>query len=118
MKDVKLTDTGDIYLDATGNPVYVDTEPEYVKLKVGQALKVFLGEWFLDTTIGIPYEQNLFRKGADLRLIQTAIVEVISSVIGVKEIIFYEQYLVGRELNISFEIITDSGDVITAMETV
>lgn len=83
---------------------------------VAQRLKIklstFLGEWFLDTSIGIPYFEEVLVKGFDKQsvdaLFQTAIVEDS----GVLELISYNSYLESstRKFYLSFavRVATDS----------
>ena len=68
MTAVKLDDTGDIELD-NGNLVLTtnDSDDEIIQRLRGR-LQLFLGEWFLNTSIGIPYLQLVYRKGSTQRL--------------------------------------------------
>lgn len=80
---------------------------------VSQRLKIKLltwtGEWFLDTSYGVPYWNILGKKvskeSADL-ILQQAILEER----GVREITFFESTLVNRVYSITFRVKVTSGD--------
>src|SRR6478752_2230488 len=46
-------------------------------------LRTFQGEWFLDTTIGVPYYQTILVKAPDMTAIATALKDQILSTPGV-----------------------------------
>ncbi len=63
-----LNDDGDIYLSggqfARGDGVGRVTQ------EVESALRLFLGEWFLDITKGVPYTQEIFKRPIDQEKIE------------------------------------------------
>ena len=76
-------------------------------------LRTWLGEWFINTTYGIPYEQriiakkNISKAGVDLILQQ----QVLSDA-GVREIISWNSTLSGsRKYNLTFSIKVVDGTV-------
>jgi hypothetical protein len=52
-----------------------------------QTLQVWLGEWFLDTTVGIPFKQDILVKNPNLDVVNGDIVNAASNVPGVTQII-------------------------------
>lgn len=54
--------TNDVYLDETGNLAFVHGA-EAVGQHARQRLKTFRGEWFLDTTAGVPWLDQIMGKG-------------------------------------------------------
>ncbi|MGF6633517.1 hypothetical protein [Paraburkholderia sp. MM6662-R1] len=48
----------DLVLDASGN-IAIATEPYQIAQDVASAIRTFLGECWYDTTLGVPYWQNM-----------------------------------------------------------
>jgi hypothetical protein len=46
------------------------TGPEYAAQKIRQRFKLFLGEWFLDQSLGVPWFTEVFVKNPNLDLIR------------------------------------------------
>ena len=59
----------DLMVDASGN-IAVITGPAAVAQNVASALKTFLGEVFFDTTMGVPYFQQILGQEYSLSLLQ------------------------------------------------
>lgn len=65
------------------------TGPEYAVQKIRQRFKLFLGEWFLDTTLGVPWFQSILIKNPSLGLIQSIgrdILLAVPGIVGVRQI--------------------------------
>lgn len=58
MFTLAVNDFNDIYVDVQGN-LATASNLEALKQKIKQRLKLFYSEWFLDTTRGVPYFQNI-----------------------------------------------------------
>lgn len=58
--------------------------------RIDCVLRTFLGEWWLDQTIGVPYFEELLKKNPDLAVVRQAFAAVILSVPGVKKILKLE----------------------------
>lgn len=48
--------------------------------------RFFLGEWFLDQRLGVPWYQRILKKGADLRDVRQLLVNTALQVPGVKSV--------------------------------
>ena len=59
MRVRKLTPAGD-YTFGNGLSGFYHDEPLAVGNKISERLKLFLGEWFLDSTDGTPWYQEIF----------------------------------------------------------
>ena len=68
-------------------------------------LRTFLGEWWADPTIGVPYFQEILKKNPDLTVVRQAIVSVILTVPGVVSVPYCEVVLdrSSRRMSVSFE---------------
>lgn len=83
---------------------------------VGQRLKIrllsFYGDWFMDTTYGVPYFQRLLgvkqtsKAAADLIFQQQILAEQ-----GVKEIVSFDSSFVNRQYSLTFRVSVETGEV-------
>lgn len=83
---------------------------------VGQRLKIrllsFAGDWFMDTTYGVPYFQRLLgvkqtsKAAADLVFQSQILAEQ-----GVKEIVSFESSFVNRQYSLTFRVSVETGEV-------
>ena len=78
-------DQQDVHLDSRSS-LGVATGLEDVRQRVAETLKLWRGEWFLDTTRGVPYTDEIFRRPAVAGLISSAIssrIRAVDAVTGV-----------------------------------
>lgn len=113
MTAVKLDDTGDIELD-NGNLVLTtnDSDDEIIQRLRGR-LQLFLGEWFLNTSIGIPYLQLVYRKGVDPEIISNYFKDEILATDGIQGITRFDPIEYdprARRMTITFSVVTDNGN--------
>ncbi len=83
-QNLKLTD-GDITIE-NGNLAFVSEEEAMVQ-KINCALKLFLAEWFLDETIGVPYFEKVLGKGRSLGVIREVFRTQLLAIRGVLEVL-------------------------------
>lgn len=85
------------------------------KLTVSQRLKIrlqtFLGEYFLDTTVGVPYYQRIFGKVRNKSTIDTIFQKQILDDEGVIEIVSYSSSIdsASRLMSVEFTVRTSEG---------
>jgi hypothetical protein len=106
-----INDDGDIELDTTTNNLRMVSGDDEILQIVLRNLETFLGEWFLDSTLGVPWFQSILIKNPSIETIDAAVIDVIGRSKGVLSIQRYESELdtATRELSISFSIQTVSG---------
>lgn len=85
--------------------------------KLRNQFQIFLGEWFLDSRIGMPYYQEVFVKDPNLGVLGQLFRGVILKTPGVKSV---ENLKVSfdnatRNANVTFAATWDDGSVITAV---
>lgn len=112
--DLKLNSQNDI-IWVNGPLQKEDTTQSQVEV-TGQRLKIllqsWLGEWFLDTTYGIPYSQRIIaikqtsKASTDLILQQKVLSDA-----GVKEIISWNSTFVNRKYSLVFQIRVIDGTI-------
>lgn len=77
--------TNDLFLAGDGNLKMV-TEAEAVGQHVRQRLSTFSGEWFLDTTAGVPWLTDILGKQYDPAIAESVVKAEILNTDGVTEI--------------------------------
>ena len=87
--------TNDLLLAADGNLKMV-TEAEALGQHVRQRLSTFSGEWFLDTTAGVPWLDDILGKSYDPALAESVVKSEILNTDGVTEI---KSFSVGFDRN-------------------
>lgn len=68
--DLRLSG-GDVYVSPTGDTELVTDLPEAVRQRLTVKLQLFLGEWFLNTRLGVPYYRDVLVKNPNYSLIRT-----------------------------------------------
>lgn len=88
MSDIGLTQDGDL-LFVNGSLVLV-TGGDAIIQNLTIRLQFFLGEWFLDTRLGMPYFQDVLVKNPNLVLVRGIFRVAITSTPGVKSLEEFE----------------------------
>lgn len=87
MRVRKVDANGDYVLTGTGNDYYIDNAQAVAQL-IQDALQLFSGEWFLDTSVGMPWRTEVLGKYTAATY-DTVIKEQILSTDGVQAITSY-----------------------------
>ena len=88
MSDLKLTADGD--LDLSTGDVQIFSGIYEIKQRVIITLQFFKGEWFRDTSFGIPYFEQVFGKAqllSDIRMLIIRAIEGVPNVTKVTQIV-------------------------------
>ena len=72
MITLAIDDNNDTFLDASGNVAIVD-DAESLRQRLLERLQFFLGEWFLDETLGVPYFQQILQSNVDINIVSNII---------------------------------------------
>lgn len=112
----KLSPTGDFVFGNGLNDFYKDV-PEYTGQIVETSLLLFLGEWYLDTTAGVPYFNGVLGKHSQ-SLADATIQDAVLGVDTVVDIRNYQSTLNPDERSLSIEFTVDSafGPTVVQME--
>jgi hypothetical protein len=110
MSDLKTEDNDLIF---ENNDLIIVTGQQETKQRLEQRLQTFLGEWFLDTSIGVPYYQDILKKNPDTTLVTGTLKSVITQTPGVTDLLefnftFNKQ---AREATLVFTARSASGDI-------
>lgn len=84
MADFKMTTLGD--LDLSTGDIQLVTGRDEIAQHLRIRLKFFIGEWFLDKRLGIPYIQKVFRKNPNSNVVRDLISRTALGTPGVEEI--------------------------------
>lgn len=84
-----LDDGHDLHVDGDGNLVVVE-DTEAVAELTRQHLMTYLGEWFLDTTVGVPWFQRVFVRPFNEMVTEAVIKRAILRTLGVVELMSFE----------------------------
>lgn len=76
-------------------------------------LQFFLGEWYLDTSKGVPFYTDILLPNPELNKIQAIIKAAISESEGVKDFLVFDATFdrAARRLNVSFTVDTIYGEI-------
>lgn len=113
MKDLrlKLQNNNDLDL-STGDLQFVDGI-EYYRQKVSIVLRFFYGEWFLDTTKGIKYFDDVFVKNANFTLVNNLFKIALLEIEGITEITKFDSSFkrIERIYSLDFVVQTNVGEL-------
>lgn len=85
MLDIKLNEKWD--LDYRDGGLFFVSGVARVAQQVKQALLILLGEYFLDTRIGIPYREAVWVKNPQPTLLRTIFTETLLAVEGITRVV-------------------------------
>lgn len=103
MADLRIDPTtGDLDFSASDLQIIDGSEAIAQHLRI--RLQFFLGEWFLNRDIGIPYFQDVFIKAPSTSVVRRIIRDVVAGTPGVAEVtdLLVDYEPADRRLNISF----------------
>lgn len=83
--DLALSDDHDLDLDLLGRASFVDGA-DRIAQQIKTTLLAFMGEWFLDTTFGVPYFEDVLVKSPDRASIEAIFRARIRAVPGVTQV--------------------------------
>ena len=84
-----------------------------VKQSLGVALALFKGEWFLDVNAGVPYYQEILKKGVDTSFVDEILRKQILATAGVNRLLVYSSSFdkEARVITVAFTVDTVYGPV-------
>lgn len=113
MISLALNASNDIELDEKTGAIRMVSDGDEVCQNVRCRLLFYLGEWFLDTTVGVPYFQEIFTKPAEISLVESRLKNEILSTPGIASLDSFSTNFnaITRELRVSFSATTTYGSV-------
>lgn len=117
MSDLKLGVDGD--LEIKNSDLQLTTSDDAVRQHLQQRLRTFLGEWFLDLDVGVPYFQDILVKNPNINQIDGILKTKILTMPGVVELLSFTMDFdqSARSLSIEAEYTSFSGEINFFTET-
>jgi ABC-type arginine transport system ATPase subunit len=112
MSQLEIEDNGDLKI--TNNSFTIIKGTSEIRQKNIQNLRTFLGEWFLDLTIGVPYHQTIFNKASSPIDKEVVIKDEILNVKGnlrLEDFSPLDFNTINRQLNVKYKVITTEGAI-------
>lgn len=100
--------TWDLVQDASGN-IAVAAEPYSLAQDAASAIRTFLGECYLDTSIGVPYLQQVFGKAIPATVLQSLLVDAALTVPDVASAQVALQQVTNRLVTGQVQVVSTSG---------
>lgn len=113
VRNLKIDDsTGDLVV--TSGQLLLISDGDSIKQAVRARLRTLQGEWFLDTTLGVPYEQQVLVKNPNIPALSAVFRSAIETVDGVDEVteLSLNFDAAERTLEVTFKASTDTGELI------
>jgi len=82
--DLKVDENNDLVIE--NNELILIDGPDFVRQMLIQRLQSFLGEWFLDIEVGVPYFQDILKKDVSISKISNIFKDEILNTPGVVEL--------------------------------
>ena len=120
MPDIKLDpQIWDLDLSDSALNLTDDASGETATQAVGVRLKLILGEWFLDTRLGVDYFGMAFVKNPNLAAIEAMLQAAILDTPGIARIVSYAQVFdrTARQLSITCTLLDDEGNFLNLQTT-
>lgn len=107
-----LSDTWDLTVDSAGNIAVAD-DPYALAQNAATAIRTFLGEVYYDTTIGVPYFQQILGLLPTLQYVKTQLAAAAETVVGVESAQVFITGFVNRQIQGQVQV-TDANGTTTA----
>ena len=113
MNTLYLTAAGwDLTLDASGN-IAMASEPYALAQDAASACRTFIGECWYDTTIGVPYWQDILGLAPPLQLLKQYLIDAALTVPGIVDAQVYITQ-VGRAISGQVQVTDTAGNLSAA----
>lgn len=105
MKDYQLTTNEPIDIVIINGDHAIVSDSTATKQRLNQKFKLWRGEWFLNTSAGVPWLEDILGKKPRTEVLQTLFSQVIQSDPGIKTLqsLSFEYNEVERKLQITFQ---------------
>jgi len=114
MKSLALQPQGNKFIRENNRFIFTRTNLDFLAHKARSVISIFLGEWFLDESLGIPYIPKDDIKTAHRAMLENALKTKITAIEGIKKITYFYSSLDSgaRILYIEFVAETEAGEIL------
>lgn len=100
---------GDLMI--TNNSLTLTTGLEAIRQHLQVRFQMFLGEWFLDTEVGVPWFQEILGKPQSFTVVHELLKETVLETPGVLELLKFEfDYVAStRDITLNFQCLSTEG---------
>lgn len=119
VRDLKIdATTGDLVVD--GADLALVSDLDAIGQSVRTRLRFFLGEWFADLDVGVPWWQSIFVKNPNLGVVREALRSTVADTPGIARVEAFDFAFAAatRDLSVSFRARADTGELIVFDESV
>ena len=109
--------TWDLTLDANGN-IAVASEPYSLAQDAASAIRLFLGEYYWDTTVGVPWLQQILGQAPTLALLKQLLVDAALTVSDVAAAQVFISSFSNRGVSGQVQVVSMSGQIAASNFTV
>lgn len=118
MSDIRLDINGDLFISDDGQLQLINTIQDATRQRVEISLQLFQGEWYLDTTEGLPYFQTILVKGTPTEVVDSIFRNAIQADEQIQRILSFESTRNNTTYNLRFSAVTNSGEIITVQTAI
>lgn len=117
MSDI-LLNTASHELVIVNNDLVLAAGVDLIGQRIKQRLQLFLGEWYLDVTAGVPYFQEILIKGPRQGRVESILKATVTGTPGVTELLAFDLGFDSptRVLTLTFTVRTDAGEISDTVE--
>jgi hypothetical protein len=119
MRSIAIEPQGNGLLHKNGRQRFTESNLEYLQQKIRCVLSLFLGEWYLDASLGIPYIPNTDSKTGHRAILENMIQTKLMAVKGVRKLLYFtpEYDSRSRTFSVRFGVETDTGETLEGGES-
>lgn len=108
--DLKLDSSHDLAIENFDLVLISDVDQVIQKIDI--RLRFFLGEWFLDTSVGLPYYEDVLKKDFDTGVLEASFKAQILGTPGVDSLSEFDLFLEGtRTLIVTFKVFISGEEI-------
>lgn len=113
MKGIALDPQTGNFVRENGRMRYTESGLEFMAQVIKHELSIFLGEWFMDISKGIPYRPQDSRKSQHRAVLESALRAKLTKIKGIKKVLsFIPSYDKQQRLyTVKFVVQTDQGNL-------